>query len=101
MDYILGVAAALTFALYRRQHMQVSRLLRNSGETCSAKVERLLNGSHKTLFNKIRMSVNSFLILSSFLQRRGLLRLSYNANVDEMLMITLEILGQGTTNREA
>ena len=80
---------------------RVSRPLRADTETCYEKVQRYLNGHPATIFNKIRMTATAFRMLTNLLKDRQLLKRSYYSCVEEKLMITLEILAQATTNREA
>ena len=97
----LAGAAMIIGAYYTMSRNECApRPLRNEVETSATKVRRLLDGHPSTIFNKIRMTANSFVLLSNLLRRKCLLTPSNNVCIDEKLMITLEILGQGTTNRE-
>ena len=80
---------------------RVSRPLRDDTENCYEKVQRYLNGHPATIFNKIRMTTTAFRMLTNLLKDRQLLKRSYYSCVEEKLMISLEILAQATTNREA
>ena len=84
-----------------RQRERLTRQMRNDPESCYEKVQRYLSGHLATIFNKIRMTAAAFRLLTSILEERQLLQASNQACIEEKIMITLEILAQATSNREA
>ena len=99
----LMMGAATMYVGYElmQRTVRVSRPLRADTENCFEKVQRYLNGHSAMIFNKIRMTATAFRMLTNLLKDRQLLKRSYYSCVEEKLMITLEILAQATTNREA
>ena len=84
-----------------RQRQRISRPMRADHESCYEKVQRYLSGHPATIFNKIRMTASAFRMLTSVIEERQLLQASNQACIEEKIMITLEILAQATSNREA
>ena len=84
-----------------RQRERIYRPLRTDPESCYEKVQRYLSSHPATIFNKIRMTASAFRMLTSVIEERQLLQASNQACIEEKIMITLEILAQATSNREA
>ena len=96
---LTGLYAGLSHLV--RQQERIYRPLRTDPESCYEKVHRYLSGHPATIFNKIRMIASAFRMLTSVIEERHLLQESNQACIEEKIMITLEILAQATSNREA